>query len=42
MQEAARRGFMPWIFPPNKNDMIKLVDDYQRISGRKWLPFRSR
>ncbi len=39
MQEAARRGFMPWIFPPNKNDMIKLVDDYQRISAENGFRF---
>ena len=23
---------MPWIIPPNKSYMIKLVDDYQRIT----------
>jgi alkanesulfonate monooxygenase SsuD/methylene tetrahydromethanopterin reductase-like flavin-dependent oxidoreductase (luciferase family) len=39
MQEAARRGFMPWIFPPDKNDMIKLVDDYQRISTESGYKF---
>jgi alkanesulfonate monooxygenase SsuD/methylene tetrahydromethanopterin reductase-like flavin-dependent oxidoreductase (luciferase family) len=39
MQEAARRGFMPWIFPPDKNDMIKLVDDYQRITAENGFHF---
>ncbi len=39
MQEAARRGFMPWIFPPNKNDMIKLVEQYQQISGENGFRF---
>lgn len=40
MQAAAKRGFMPWIFPPNKDDFIKLVDDYQRISGENGFNFK--
>lgn len=39
MQEAARRGFMPWIFPPEKASMLKLVDDYQRITDENGFKF---